>query len=93
MTISKVISIHNHPKFKSKAPICIMPRQNTRGSDETDIIRADMALGMFDQNFAKDRDDLIQYAMRQDLVTDLPGFLERRGWLDDDWARRLKELD
>ena len=93
MTASKVTTIDSHPRFKSKAPICIMPRQKAREPDETDIIHADMALGMFDQNFAKDRDDLVQYAIRQGLTGHLPGFLERRGLLDDDWARRLKELD
>ena len=90
--MTKVIPINSHPKFPSDAPICILPRQGSGDLDEVDPIHVDMALGMFSQNVAEDRDDLVKYAIRKNLTMALPGFLERRGWLDDDWVRRLEKL-
>ena len=93
MTTAKVTPINSHPKFESASPICILPRQNAGDPDEVDPLYADMALGMFSQNCAEDRDDLIKYAKRENLTAVLPCFLERRGWLDEDWAKRLEQLD
>jgi hypothetical protein len=33
------------------------------------------------------------YAQQVDLVPYLRFFVERRGWLDDDWTRRLEQLE
>jgi hypothetical protein len=37
-------------------------------------------------------DELINYALSADVLWALPGFLARRGLLDDDWRRRLADL-
>ena len=61
---------------------------------------ADIQLGFAEQNIAamqsgplqKRRQALIEYAKEHDLLWAVPDFLSRRGWLDDDWKRRLKKL-
>jgi len=62
---------------------------NTKNDSDL-YMQADMALGMFEQNFADSRENLIEYAVKQGYAWALPGFLSRRGWLDDDWNKRLK---
>lgn len=59
---------------------------------QDDFIQADVALGAYEQQFAKSRDDLVRYALRLNYQWALPGFLQRRGCLDADWAARLDAL-
>ncbi len=47
---------------------------------------------MFDQVSFDNRDELLDYALNQGLQWALPGFLERRGRLDEDWVQRLRNL-
>ena len=53
------------------------------------FMNADMQLGMYEQNFAEDREQLLGYAVREGLMWALPEFLDRRGWLDADWVVRI----
>ena len=57
-----------------------------------EFIKADMALGIACQDFCDSRDDLADYALSEKLVPYLGPFLSRRGWIDNDWARRLQVL-
>ena len=57
--------------------------------DVTALMIADLGLGMYEQNFAQDRQQLVDYAVRQGLIWALPEFLDRRGWLDADWVVRI----
>jgi len=62
--------------------------------DETfDFMAADAALGLACQEFCNTRDDLEGFAFRQGLSPYLEPFLKRRGWIDDDWRRRLEVLN
>ena len=58
-----------------------------------DFIKADMALGIACQDLCQSRDDLADYALRKRLVPYLAPFLQRRGWIDNDWAKRLQVLN
>lgn len=58
-----------------------------------DFISADMTLGLAAQSICKTRDDLVAYTWDAQLVPYLRCFLNRRGWLDEDWGRRLDRLD
>ena len=61
--------------------------------DETlDFVTADVSLGLACQEFCRTRDDLTDFALRQGLAPYLKPFLQRRGWIDDDWSKRLDEL-
>lgn len=63
-------------------------------SDEsTDWIAADMSLGIVVQEYFTTRDELVAYCEEESLVPYLRFFLERRGWFDDDWERRLTRLE
>jgi hypothetical protein len=37
------------------------------------------------------REALVDYALTEDILWALPGFLAGNGLLDDDWRRRLRE--
>ena len=56
------------------------------------FIEADMVLGMAEQNHCNTRDELSEFALKKKLVPYLAPFLQRRGWIDNDWARRLQVL-
>ncbi len=56
-----------------------------------DFIGANAALGAVAQ-FSGSREDVVEYAVSEDLLWALPGFIGRQGLLDDDWRRRLREL-
>jgi hypothetical protein len=58
-----------------------------------DTANADIELGVAAQNHCKTRDDLVTYTRHARLIPYLHFFLERRGWLDDDWVRRLERLE
>ena len=61
--------------------------------DETiDFVTADMALGLACQDICQSRDELTEFALKRDLAPYLEPFLKRRGWLDDDWCKRLEAL-
>ena len=72
-----------------------LPQENSQPDDNEfiDVMGADMALGIAAQDHCKTRDELTAYARDAQLVPYLRFFLERRGWLDDDWIRRLEQLD
>lgn len=53
---------------------------------------ADMGLGMYQQNFAGSRADLVSYAVNQGYSWALRDFLVTRGFLDDDWEQRLTAI-
>jgi len=53
---------------------------------------ADMALGMMAQSGPDDRDEFVDYVKEKDYLWALREFLSRRGWIDEDWKRRLTEL-
>ena len=57
-----------------------------------DFIKADMVLGLACQDHCHTREALSDYALREQLVPYLKPFLERRGWIDDDWDERLQVL-
>lgn len=57
-----------------------------------DFINADMTLGLAAQDICRTRDELVNYAWNAQLVPYLRPFLDRRGWLDDDWNSRLDAL-
>jgi len=64
------------------------------GPTDDDLMGADMALGFWEQNGADvTRESLIEYAIKKDIVWALEFFLDRRGWLDDDWEERLPGLE
>jgi hypothetical protein len=60
--------------------------------DDMDVMHADMALGFAAQDRCSTRDELVAYAWNESLVPYLRYFLERRGWLDDDWERRIYQV-
>ena len=53
------------------------------------FIGADMALGMYEQSFARDREHLLTYAVNEGHMWAMPEFLARHGWLDADWVVRI----
>ena len=53
------------------------------------FIGADMALGMYEQSFAQDREHLLAYAVEEGHMWALPEFLALHGWLDADWVARI----
>ena len=57
------------------------------------FMSADMQLGAYAQMFSHSKDDFIEFALKHGFGWALHGFLERRGWLDEDWENRLDELD
>jgi hypothetical protein len=68
--------------------------QNFPLYDETiDFVAADVALGLACQEFCHTRDDLEDFAFRHGLSPYLEPFLKRRGWIDDDWRKRLEVLN
>lgn len=50
------------------------------------FIDADLALGMYEQSFANDREHLLAYAVKEGLMWAMPEFLARHGCLDADWV-------
>jgi len=71
-----------------------VPQENHLSDDDLlDVIHADIALGVAAQDHCQTRNDLVTYSQGARLVPYLRFFLERRGWLDDDWTRRLEQLD
>ncbi len=63
------------------------------GPSDDDFMGADMALGMFEECGADGTPDaLVEYAVQNGYVWALEYFLDRRGWLDDDWQERLEVL-
>ena len=60
---------------------------------EVDFIAADMALGLACQDICQSRDELTEFALKKGLAPYLEPFLNRRGWLDDDWCKRLQALN
>lgn len=85
----------------SKKPFSIPASNQARNSTiqrlglddkEVDFIAADMALGLACQDNCQSRGDLVDFALTKGLAPYLPLFLQRRGWLDDDWQQRLEAL-
>lgn len=68
-------------------------RQLNEPDSDLHALGADAALGLAVQDYCSTRDELIAYARHRGLVPYLRLFLDRRGWLDDDWARRIDQLD
>ncbi|MGB5564273.1 MAG: hypothetical protein WBN02_18370 [Sedimenticolaceae bacterium] len=68
---------------------CAMHDKEGPQDDVTAFMIADLGLGMYEQNFAENRQQLVDYAVRQGLIWALPEFLDRRGWLDADWVVRI----
>ena len=60
--------------------------------ESIDALRADSFLGLAAQDRCGTREELIAYAWDESLVPYLRFFLERRGWLDDDWDRLVDEV-
>jgi hypothetical protein len=60
--------------------------------DFLNFVEADMALGMMTQSGPDDRDEFVDYAKGKDYLWALRRFLSRRGWIDEDWEKRLTEL-
>jgi len=56
-----------------------------------DSVGAHAALNAVVQ-FSRSEEELLNYALSADVLWALPGFLARRGLLDDDWRRRLSSL-
>jgi len=61
-------------------------------NDHIDALTADCFLGLAAQDRCSTRDELVAYAWENNLVPYLRFFLERRGWLDDDWDKRIDHL-
>ena len=57
-----------------------------------EFIKADTVLGMAYQCHCQTRDELSEFALREKLVPYLAPFLIRRGWIDNDWDKRLQVL-
>jgi len=68
---------------------CAMHDKEVPQEEVMAFMIADMGLGMYEQNFAEDREQLLGYAVREGLMWALPEFLDRRGWLDADWVVRI----
>jgi hypothetical protein len=68
---------------------CAMHDKEVPQEEVMAFMIADMGLGMYEQNFAEDREQLLGYAVREGLIWALPEFLDRRGWLDADWVVRI----
>ena len=68
---------------------CAMHDKEVPREEVMAFMIADMGLGMYEQNFAEDREQLLGYAVREGLMWALPEFLDRRGWLDADWVVRI----
>ena len=60
--------------------------------EDDDFFMADIYPGMYAQT-AESREQLLAYAIFNGLAWALRRFLERRGWIDDDWERRLDGLE
>ena len=61
--------------------------------DETDrFMLADMTLGMIAQS-VDSREQFLEYAQREGYTWALSDFLDRHGWLDDDWEERLALIE
>ena len=70
------------------------PQENILPDDDfLDVMNADIALGIAAQDHCHTREELVAYTRDAMLVPYLRFFLERRGWLDDDWTRRFEQLD
>jgi hypothetical protein len=61
-------------------------------NETIDFVTADVSLGIACQEFCRSRDDLVDFAIRQGLIPYLQRFLQRCGWLDDDWRKRLESV-
>jgi len=63
-----------------------------RKNDLIDALTSDCFLGLAAQDRCSTRDELVAYASENNLVPYLRFFLERRGWLDDDWEKRVERV-
>jgi hypothetical protein len=71
-----------------------LPQENHLPDDDfLDTMNADIAIGIAAQDHCKTREELVAYTRDAQLAPYLRFFLERRGWLDDDWTRRLDQLN
>jgi len=61
--------------------------------DFLDTMSADMTLGIAAQDHCQSREELVDYAREVELIPYLRFFVERRGWLDDDWNQRLAQTE
>lgn len=78
-------------------PVSEQERQETlelfRGmANGADVMSADIALGLAAQDRCSTRDEFVDYARHHRLVPYLRFFLERRGWIDDDWNSRIDQV-
>jgi hypothetical protein len=88
----KVFSLYRFtPDEAHEAALQLSPRRdpNDRSDDFQELMNADFALGIAGQDFCNTRDELIAFAREAQLLPYLEDFLARRGWLDDDWRRRI----
>ena len=58
--------------------------------ESIDFIEADVALAVASQELCRTRGDLVDFALARGLAPYLQLFLQRRGWLDEDWQKRLE---
>ena len=83
--------IHYFPANEQERQAAL--RDFRKPKDDLNLLRVDLALGFAEQCICTTRDELAAYARDRELVPYLRSFLERRGWLDKDWARRVERLE